>query len=53
VGGGGAFSAAVKICLNKIVNYTHFIIKSSLKMTVLLKIPETKEFADIFCEAFF
>jgi hypothetical protein len=34
------------------VNYTYIIIKSSLKITFLWKILETKKFAEIFCEAF-
>jgi hypothetical protein len=47
-GGGGAFSAALKISLNKNVNCTHFFIKGSLKMTFLWKSPETKKFAELF-----
>jgi hypothetical protein len=44
---GGAHEA-----LNKNVNYSHIIIKTSFKMKFLWKTPETKKFAKIFCETF-
>jgi hypothetical protein len=47
--GGGACTAALKICLTLTVQY--IIIKRSLKITFLFKTPGTKN-VQIFCEEF-
>jgi hypothetical protein len=43
-GEGGAFLAALKIYFIKTLASAYIIIKPTLKMTLLLQIPETKKF---------
>jgi hypothetical protein len=49
---GGCFLWSPEDLLNKNVSYTLIFIKSTLKITFLLKASETKHFLKIFCEAF-
>jgi hypothetical protein len=48
----GCFLCSPEDLLSKHVNYTHIIIKRSLKIMFLWKIPETKKFSEKFWEAF-
>jgi hypothetical protein len=51
--GGGAFYAALRIRLIKTLITLLFSPEAHFKLRFLWKTPETKKFAEIFCEAFF
>jgi hypothetical protein len=52
LGKGGANLWSPKDFLNKNMSYTSIIIKSPLKITILLKTSETNIFLKIICKAF-